>query len=249
MILINKSLNLQFDKKMLIVNCNKALRFIFVLLFFLITNSFAFPNNYSAPLQGDTLRQPILTGPSTTPEQDSAYSRAKRLPLTSMSRFILDLQRLQSLVKYLQATDTLSYEEIARRNLTLPAEIFVPFPQDVVHSQVNILQSQYIPFVRTANPYGAKIPISAIASLLGIYEDISPIIEYLIEEQSPVKVVIYSASAIQIVTLVDAIQPAGRYKYVWDGKDERGNRQPRGDYIGEVRIGNSKYIRKRIRIE
>ncbi len=194
----------------------------------------------------------ILTGPrliTTLPEQDSAYLRAKRLPIPPSARFYADMKMLESHVHTEEKLYGLSEGEIAKRNLQLPAEFYIPSPQEQTLYQYNIMQSQYVPFVRTYNPFGVKVPLSAIGSVLGLAEDVSPSLEYELDVALQVKVVIYSAKALIVATIVDAVQPPGRYKYYWNGRDDVGKLMPKGDYIGEIRIGNSKVIRKRIRIE
>lgn len=196
----------------------------------------------------------ILTGPkliTTLPEQDSAYLRAKRLPVAipPSARFYADMKMLESQIYSEKKFYGLTEQEIARKNLQVPDEFYIPSPQEQTLRQYNIMQSQYVPFVRTYNPFGLKVPLSAIGSLLGLTEDVSPLIEYTLDVETQVKVVIYSEKALVVATIVDGIQRPGRYRYYWNGRDDWGKIMQRGDYVGEIRIGNTKFIRKRIRIE
>jgi hypothetical protein len=238
----------------------KSKEFFFIILFVpfvVLSQSYKSPVFIKAP---DSLKSSdraiidttILTGPkliTTLPEQDSAYLRAKRLAIPPSARFYADMKMLESQVLAEKKLYGLSESEIAKRNLQVPAEFYIPSPQEQTLYQYNIMQSQYVPFVRTYNPFGVKVPLSAIGGLLGLAEDVSPLIEYELDVTIQVKVVIYSPKALIVATIVDAVQPPGKYKYYWNGRDDVGKLMPKGDYIGEIRIGNSKVIRKRIRIE
>lgn len=194
----------------------------------------------------------ILTGPqliTTLPQQDSAYLRAKRLAIPPSARFYADMKMLESQVLAEKRLYGLSESEIAKRNLQVPAGFYIPSPQEQTLYQYNIMQSQYVPFVRTYNPFGVKVPLSTIGNLLGLTEDVSPLLEYDLDVAIQVRVVIYSARALVVATIVDGVQTPGRYRYYWNGRDDLGKLMPKGDYIGEIRIGNTKIIRKRIRIE
>jgi flagellar hook assembly protein FlgD len=53
-------------------------------------------------------------------------------------------------------------------------------------------------------------------------------------------------NAVIIATMFDGIQSPGDFTYTWNGRDDSGRLLPVGDYVGEVRIGKEKLIRKRI---
>ncbi len=197
----------------------------------------------------DTL---IIPGPSLLrfkAEQDSNYLRAKRLPIPPSARFYADMKIVEQEVLRQKKLAGLSEQEIARKNMQIPPELFLPSPQDITLHQYGLIQSQSIPFLQPYKPYGLKVPFSTIGSILGLVEDLSPLLEYELDVETEVKVVIYSEKAILIATIVNTVQPPGYYRYYWNGRDDRGKLQPRGDYIGEIQIGRTKFIRKRIRIE
>lgn len=197
----------------------------------------------------------ILTGPRIirfTPLQDSAYIRslrAKSLNISSDAIFYADIKLLESEILLLKKIDVITNAEILRRNTQLPVESLQPSAVEKTLYQFNIMQSQYIPFVRTYNFFGPKIPFSTIGSLLGLVEDVSPVLKYTLDYEDEVRIVIYSERAIIIRVLFEGKQYAGQYQILWDGKDNYGTQMRRGDYIGEIRIGENKLIRKRIRIE
>lgn len=197
----------------------------------------------------------ILTGPGIirfTALQDSIFLRALRAKSNNISTdaiFYADLKLLESEVLSMKRIIGATEEDILRKNLELHPENLLPSPVEQTLSQYNLLQSQYIPYVRTYNPFGAKIPLSSISSFLGFVEDVSPVISYSLNTKEEVRVVIYSERAIAVRVLFEGTQASGNYRIIWDGKGNDGQKMPRGDYIGEVRIGSNNLIRKRIRIE
>lgn len=137
--------------------------------------------------------------------------------------------------------------QIALQNIrNIPAEFYNPSPVELVQRQVMIENAFDVPFVKTIQRYGLKISTDAIASFLGLTEDVSPKISYTIDFSTRVEVVVYSISSTVVATLFDGVQPPGNYTLTWNGRNSDGQLMPPGDYIAEVRIGNEKYLRKRI---
>ncbi len=231
------------------------LSFIFVFLLSLNKHCFGQPpflnslDTINKKIAQDTL---ILPGPAAIrflPEQDSAYLRAKMLSIPPSARLYLDMKLLEQEILRQKKLHGLSEQEIAKKNLQIPHEVLIPLPQEVSIYQYGLMQSQFIPFVPITKPFGAKVPLSSIGSLLGFVEDVSPWLEYDLDVETDVTVAIYNERALMVATIVDKIQAPGHYRYYWSGKDNNGKQLPRGDYIGEIRIGKTKYIRKRIRLE
>ncbi|MGQ9820063.1 MAG: FlgD immunoglobulin-like domain containing protein [Candidatus Kapaibacteriales bacterium] len=197
----------------------------------------------------------ILTGPGImrfTAMQDSFFLRALRAKSNNIATdaiFYADLKLLESEILILKKIMGANEWEVLRKNLEVNRENFLPSPVEQTLYQYNLLQSQYIPYVRTFNPFGPKIPLSSIGAFLGFVEDISPVISYSIEKNEEVRIVIYSERAVVVRLLFEGTQTQGNYQIVWDGKGNDGQKLPRGDYIGEVRIGSNSLFRKRIRIE
>jgi len=115
--------------------------------------------------------------------------------------------------------------------------------------QTNILNSQFVPFSRTIPTTGLKIPVENVMQFFGLVEDTSPKISYNLEFSSQVQIVVYNSSGIVISTLLNEPQVSGSYTTWWNLKNDLGILQPNGDYIAEVRIGSSKYFRKRIKLK
>jgi len=206
-------------------------------------------NKNLKPAPADTI---ILPGPSLLrfkAEQDSNYLRAKRLSIPPSARFYADMKMLEQQVLAQKKLAGLSDEAIAKKNMQISPELFFPSAQDITLYQYGLMQSQTVPFLQAYKPYGLKVPLSSIASFFGLAEDVSPLLEYDLDVESEVKVAVYSERAILIATIFNGIQSPGRYRYYWNGRDDHGLRQPRGDYIGEIQIGRTKFIRKRIRLE
>jgi hypothetical protein len=184
------------------------------------------------------------------PHQDSAFFKAMRLQLPvniliknnlSFSEDIWTIER-----RIAQGTPW----QIAVQNIrNIPAEFYNPSPVEMVHRQTMIENSLEVPFVSTYQRYGLKVSMDAIASLLGLTEDVSPIISYTIDYTAHIEVVIYSISSAVVATLFDGLQSPGNYTLTWNGRNSNGKIMPPGDYIAEVRVGHEKYIRKRIVIK
>ncbi|MBK9249328.1 MAG: hypothetical protein IPM69_14750, partial [Ignavibacteria bacterium] len=139
--------------------------------------------------------------------------------------------------------------EIARQNLEIPPEYFKPSSQEIASYNYHIARSQDIPgsFPKTAGA-GLQIPLSSIWAFFGLTEDVSPVIRYDVEYSMNVEVVVYSPQARVIAVLLKMHQPTGKYQITWNGRDEKGRRMPTGDYVAEVRLGDERFVRKRIQI-
>lgn len=184
-----------------------------------------------------------------TPEQDSAYFRALRANVTTGIRIWNDLQFSKYIWYEYSRAIKKSDVAIAMESLTsLPKEFLMPDPKEVVQREINIANSFYVPYVSTYNPQRAVATFEEIGKFFGVVEDVSPEITYRIEKQTYVEVVVYSISAVVIAKIFEGNQPSGIYKFTWNGRDDKGVKMPKGDYVAEIRIGNEKYIRKRIAI-
>lgn len=234
------------------------IQFILIIVLLELTfyiNSFGQPpflNSYDTTNKKNNQDTLILPGPAATrylPEQDSAYLRAKMLSIPPSTRLYIDMKMLEQEILRLKKLHGLSEQEVAKKNLQIPPDVFIPLPQEVSLYQYGLMQSQYVPFVPIIKPFGAKVPLSTIGSLLGLVEDVSPWLEYDLDIETDVTVAIYNERALMVATIVDRIQAPGHYRYYWNGRDNNGKLLPRGDYIGEIRIGKTKFIRKRIRLE
>lgn len=181
-------------------------------------------------------------------EQDSAYLKAMRVKVPIATR--LNAQLKMYALNYNFAETLEDRYDVAKRNMMVPSSMYQADPREVYMHQYNLAMSQYVPFVQTmARPgVGAQVPFSTIGKFFGIIEDVSPEIKYDIEFPTDVEVVVYSMQATVVATMYKGFQAPGPYSLTWNGRNDKGKLMPKGDYIGEVRIGNFKYIRKRIYI-
>jgi hypothetical protein len=140
--------------------------------------------------------------------------------------------------------------QLAMKNLETPPEYLMPTFQEKVQHQINILNSQYVPFVRTISPYntGLNIPLSSIGSLLGLVEDVSPNMKFSLDYYDDVEIVVYSLQAVAVATVYKGRLAPGTYKFTWNLRNDNGLKMPTGDYVAEIKIGIYKYIRKWIKI-
>jgi hypothetical protein len=184
-----------------------------------------------------------------TPLQDSAFIRAMKsnLPTEFLIKESLDI------IEYNMQMNRIIQDSpwmIARRNLaSIPREYFEADPVEVVQRQTMIQDAQYVPFVQTIPRNAFVMDLVDIGKLLGIVEDTSPTLKYTIDYASDVQIVIYSVNAKVVATIFSGMQTPGNYKRTWNGRDDNGKMLPKGDYIGEVRIGEYKYIRKVIELK
>jgi len=69
-------------------------------------------------------------------------------------------------------------------------------------------------------------------------------IEYEISERGEVGLVIYNMSGQRVRGLVDGYRAAGRYRVLWDGRDDAGGGVSAGVYLYELRVNRFSSIRK-----
>ncbi|MBM2814075.1 MAG: FlgD ig protein [Ignavibacteria bacterium] len=194
--------------------------------------------------------EPMLPGgisETFTPLQDLNYERAMRLRIPPVAQLEHDLQMFEKAIEIQRRLASGSTWETALKNINeIPPEALQPSKTEIVMHETNIINSFYVPFVRTYPQSGVRIPLSAIGAFLGLIEDVSPEIKYNLEFTSEVEIVIYSVQATVIATLYKGWQKFGNQSIWWNGRDDKGKKMPPGDYIAEVRVGKIKYIRKRI---
>ncbi len=194
--------------------------------------------------------QQVSVPESFSSAQDTAFQKAMRLMLPPEIRFSNDLRETQIKWRLEVALQQGIPLDAALRDMERRyPDLYKPNPVEVIQFQENRMRSQYVPFTRTLGASGMQIPLESIGKFLGIVEDFSPIIRYTLEYNTKVQVVIYNMQGIVIAVLAEERQPAGNYVYNWNGKNDDGIVQPPGDYIGEVRIGIDKYVRKRIELK
>lgn len=213
------------------------------------------------PLQtitGDTLRKDSVTVNESlipgsrntfTPEQDSAYYRMLRLGMAPGTLAQMHAKIISMGFANMREQEQENPFTIALRNLDLPSEYYQPRSEDIVQREEMIARSQAIPTGRPGGMRGGvSIGLNEIATFLGLAEDVSPVITYVVEFTMQVKVIVYSTAAREVAMMFQGLQNAGTYKLTWNGRDDKGRPMPSGDYVAEVRLGNDRFVRKRITI-
>lgn len=230
----------------------KHIGFLFGLLaVFLLTISLA-PCSLYSQSQPDSI-ETALPGQSRnvfTAEQDSAFRSALDMNIPFSLRARLDLELSESLWQVAsRAIEKNPWLSAMNALSSLPEGIFNPSDIEMVQWQTNIMNSMYVPFVKTYSPYGTKVDFETIGKFLGLVEDVSPIIKYNLNITADVEVVVYSIQASVVAVLFKGLQSPGNYTINWNARDDKGRQMPPGDYIAEVRIGEDRYVRKRIVIK
>jgi flagellar hook assembly protein FlgD len=62
-------------------------------------------------------------------------------------------------------------------------------------------------------------------------------IDYSLPEQSQVTLEVFNVLGQRVKTLADMVQPAGRHRIVWDGKDDQGKDVASGIYFYRLEAG------------
>jgi hypothetical protein len=190
------------------------------------------------------------TSQQYTPQQDSNYARDNKLSLGFLYWLKKGIASSNGDWKlYKQGIFENPSINLAESFAKMPANIFEPLPTEVVQYQITRINALSIPTIHTFSENGTNISLQSIGRFLGILEDVSPEINYTLNYTSDVEIVIYSVSAKIIATIFVGTQKAGKYKIVWNGKDDAGKKMPHGDYIAEVRVASERFVRKRIVIE
>ncbi len=184
------------------------------------------------------------------PLQDSVFSAAKKMNIPFMTRAKRDIMLSESAWNFSKEIFRgTPWQRAMADMLRLNPDIFMPSDVALATHEYHIRQSQHVPFVKTIPEFGLKMNLSEIATFAGLKEDVSPEIRYTLDYTTEVEIVIYSLKAVVINTLYNGVQKPGKYKITWNLRDEYGKPMPSGVYIAEVRIGDEKYIRKKIEIK
>jgi len=216
-------------------------------IFIFIIESFISNTLFSQDNQNNyDIRVPDYGSSIYAPYQDSIYNKLLKMNVPARTLFKYNLALGDAAWQdYLKEQNTLPYNAAMQSLANLPSTVFQPSGVEQTLYQTNLEMAQYVPGLNS-HLFGIKVPLSDIAQVLGLTEDVSPAIVYSIDATLDVEIVIYSIQAKVIATIYKGKQNAGSYKITWNLRDDYGRRMPSGDYIAEVRIGDSKFVRKRI---
>ena len=193
----------------------------------------------------------INTETKTTPSQDSAYKAALSLDLPLMTRFYHDFERSEHIWDlWLKGEQETPWNNVMAVFENMPDSIFYPIGSEIVQHQINKVNALSYPgYTFSEGGLNMMGTIKKAATILGILEDVSPEIRYELGVLADVEIVIYSVQAKVIAVIFKGTQKPGNYKITWNGRDDAGKKMPFGDYIAEVRIGEERFVRKRIVID
>ena len=255
-----------------IASASKSTYIIMLLLFVAVSNAASFSGDTSSvdlrrkndirPLidikkdsiqaeqsQKDEITKPgKRSGENPNPYQDSAYVRAMRIRIPASVRLENDMKVLAYKYADYKNQEDISSWAAAVRNLDLPSKVYSPTAVEAVQRRLMIENSQYVPFLNTVpRPgVGVSMSLSSIGRFLGVIEDVTPEIKFAVYGTEEVDVTVYSIQASAVCTIFHGELKSGDYKYVWNFRDDKGRQVPAGDYVAEVKIGKSRYFRKRI---
>jgi len=68
-------------------------------------------------------------------------------------------------------------------------------------------------------------------------------LNFSLSQAGSVQLAIYSVNGQRVRTLVDEARPAGEYRQIWDGRDDRGNQVHSGVYYARMVAGGSRFTR------
>jgi len=215
--------------------------FIFIILLFGISHLFGdvyYPTNTKLPIGDTTLYRQM---------QDSIFKIYTRLGVTSRSLFQYNLALTDDLwQKVTNQMEELPYQLAMRSLSVVPSQAFSPSGVEIVQRQEAIAAGMRLPTGLSYPQAGLRVPLDMIGQFLGIVEDVGPDIRYSLDAPNEIEVVVYSMQAKVIATLFKGRQSPGVYHITWNFRDDNGRKMSSGDYIAEVRIGDSKFVRKRI---
>ncbi len=207
-----------------------------------------------------------------TPEQDRQFYQALSQYVIGAVRFRFDAQRT-TVQRINEAMFGTLSESIAGRNMDFSYEMFTPnsranrlYVRDRLASFdiAGVRSSSHIQGIdreeeesarKLREFFGIKEDISAnvmdksykFLEMLGLRENVSPQLEYTLEQESLVDVWIISLESRQIKHLLSARQPEGTHTITWNGTNDDNLRMPRGYYIGQVFADKKRILQKGIR--
>lgn len=180
-------------------------------------------------------------------QQDSNYYRLKSLSIPPATLAQLHAKLFAAQWRAMLERRLKPTWDIVAANLDIPAEYYIPSGREQVQREFAIMQSQARPQALPQTPNtGLQIPFGVIGDFFGLTEDVSPVLTYSLDYTTPVEIVIFSSNAKMVAIVFKGVQQPGTYKFTWNGRDERGRRMTKGDYVAEIRIGQEKTMRKRI---
>ena len=94
---------------------------------------------------------------------------------------------------------------------------------------------------------GDEVPVALRNELFQNYPNPfnpSTTIEYMVGTESPVEITIFNVKGQRIRRLVDETRAPGKYRAVWDGRNDRGVTVSTGMYFYRLRVGSYSSVKK-----
>lgn len=110
----------------------------------------------------------------------------------------------------------------------LPLFIFSAGPEYVGMKEKKVEKTEVISM--TPNPFQKEV-----------------VIRYTLQKRTEVYLAIYDNSGNLVRVLIEAVQPRGNHRYIWDGKDKNGKVVSKGMYLLMLRLGDEIYKEKLIK--
>ncbi len=157
-----------------------------------------------------------------------------------------DSTRLRAFIDSVQN----SHSAVLARNLAFNPAEWQPTAAEMARREEELAIAQDRDYIYPKDITRVKVfsaPVGAIATSLGLAEDVTPRISYILRNTTEVTVKIYTQGALPVATLVEGTQRPGEYVLEWDFNDSNGRRALAGSYFAEVIAGGETLLlRKRI---
>jgi hypothetical protein len=178
------------------------------------------------------------------------FRRGLRLGLNPRQRLHFDFPGTDSAWDAEEERLQRTPEGIVRRNMAVAPEYLHPTEQDRIRRQEQT--TPHIPdnpaSVNIARA-GVSVPLSAIGDLLGMNEDVSPVVGYTLTHTSRVRIIIFASGGDTVVARPPIWQRPGKHTFTWDMRNGDGERVPPGNYIAEIVIGDDERVLKRVLVQ
>jgi hypothetical protein len=183
-----------------------------------------------------------------SPEQDKFFYDALKSQIDAQTRF---KHNMKSSMDLWQGNWKRSFLDDIEQNLNIPRSILQPIPEEHFRYLTTITRAFNVPGVHEFGILPGLVGagnLEGLQKMIGLIEDVSPTMRYVLQQTAQVNVFVFSISAIEVAHIFSKEQTAGSYSVTWNGRTNQGFVAPQGDYIGEVYIGHRTAVRKRIKI-
>lgn len=186
-----------------------------------------------------------------SPEQDRRFYRALGESVSGVVRFRYDTKEI-SVQRINEALFGSLDESVAARNMNFHYELYTPNAREKQRYLDDYSASFNISGIKKVGQVagierGGDGYYDKLLQMLGLQENLSPQIEYVLGQESLVDVWIFSLESLTIKHLLSAKQPEGAHSVTWNGTNGDNVQMPRGYYIGQVFANKQRILQKGIR--